>query len=586
MLLRPQIMFAAAFGVLAAGYVAWFNVIVRTDVAAAESRFETLLASRSPGRAAEYGERILEMRREAGASEESLAPLKADLARAQIARRNFSRGAALTEQALSSAWGAQLDAREKAEMEDGLARAHIYAGELDKAVAIYSAFLDLAGDAAARGGGEDESQSLEAFYAGRIAAAADLFAENLKPTGGGDAFPGSREARLATASQLASLGAFFAMREEGRYAAAGVLSAAFEIREELLGADHQATVQVALILGPVYADMGRLNDAEKLYLDAFHAQEKVKGANSPDLSLYIKLLAGIYERQGRATEAQALYEHMRSLFRDAFGAQRYAPNRARDRRSAINRPVSQHFILPADYAPSDLVSAADFSVPLSKNADLEEMSLRRAADDDADPREANMPARLAQLISLCRAESGERVTLRSGYRSYATQKELYARIGYKGTVTPPGMSEHQLGLAVDIDVDGRLMRRSDATYQCFDENAFRFGFILSYPPGNDYLPGEDSYEPWHWRYVGISTAQLYREAGPDDKPQEFLNALPCYQERAASGAITPAGEIDVCLEGPEVVAASAKGSPRRQPAGEKTGTARKLNNGALGAGAP
>lgn len=197
-----------------------------------------------------------------------------------------------------------------------------------------------------------------------------------------------------------------------------------------------------------------------------------------------------------------------------------------------------------------------------------------------------MPARLAQLVSLCRAESGERVTLRSGYRSYQTQSDLFARIGYKGTVTPPGMSEHQLGLAVDIDVDSRLMRRSDATYQCFDENAFRFGFILSYPPGNDYLPGADSYEPWHWRYVGISTAQLYREAGPDQKPQEFLAALPCYQERAASGAFTPAGEADVCLAEPTIVAASAKSAERKQPAGEKAGTARKLNNGAQGAGSP
>ncbi|NJM35418.1 MAG: tetratricopeptide repeat protein, partial [Rhodomicrobium sp.] len=388
----------------------------------------------------------------------------------------------------------------------------------------------------------------------------------------------------AAASQLASLGAFYAMRARTALRGAGVLSAAFDIRRELLGADHQGTVQIALILGPVYADMGRLNDAEKLYLDAFHAQEKVKGANSPDLSLYIKLLAGIYERQGRATEAQALYEHMRSLFRDAFGAQRYAVNRARDRRADINRPVSQYFVLSGDYAPTDLVPASDFSVPLSKNADLDEMKLRRAADEGADPREANLPARLAQLISLCRAESGERVTLRSGYRSYKTQKDLFDRIGYKGTVTPPGMSEHQLGLAVDIDVDGRLMRRSDGTYQCFEENAFRFGFTPLLIPGNDYLPGEDSYEPWHWRYVGISTAQLYREAGPDSKPQEFLAALPCYQERAASGSFTPAGETDLCLAGPTVVAASANIEHASQPAGEKAKPARKLNNGAHGAG--
>ncbi|MBB5518632.1 D-alanyl-D-alanine carboxypeptidase family protein [Amphiplicatus metriothermophilus] len=581
--LRPQIMFAGAFSVMALAYAAWFNIIVRVDVEAAQSRFETLYASRAPGRAAVYGERVLAMRREAGADEEKLAPLKFRVAETQIAAQDYARAAVLIEEALASGWARALDPRRRGEMEDALARTHIFAGDLGEAVAIYADFLDRAGDEAARGDGDD-SDSLEAFFAGRIAAAADLFAENLKPTGGGEKFSGAREARLSTADRLAELGAFYAMRADGLYAAAGLLSAAYDIRSRTLGADDPAAVRTALILGPVYADMGRLDDAERLYLDAFHAQEKIKGANSPDLSLYIKLLAGVYERQGRATEAQALYEHMRALFRDAFGAQRYAANRLRDRRSDIDRPVSRNFTLPSDYAPGDLVPAADFYVPLSKNAALEEMMIRRAADEGADPREANMPARLAQVISLCRSESGERITLRSGYRSYATQRDLFRRIGRKGTVTPPGMSEHQLGLAVDIDVDGRLMRRSDAAYQCFEENAFRFGFILSYPPGNDYLPGEDSYEPWHWRYVGIPTAQLYREAGPMNKPQEFLAALPCYQERAAAGLFPLAGEPDVCLAETAVVAASAKDDTTPQPESENPKPARKLNNHAHGAG--
>jgi LAS superfamily LD-carboxypeptidase LdcB len=579
-------MFSAAFLALAAAYVTWFNIVVRIDPDAAMSRFEALTGSGASARAAPYGERVLKMRRESGVDEETLAPLKAEVAHAQIAARNYSRGAALMEQALSSEWSKALTAREKAEMENGLAHAHILAGELDKAVAIYAVFLELAKDEAARGLAEN-IESDEAFYAGLVNGAVDLFTESLKPTGDGELFTGAREARLATASQMAALGGFYAMRgEKGRYAAAGLLSAAYEIRRDLLNADNQATVQIALMLGPVYAEMGRLNDAEALYLEAFHAQEKVKGANNPDLSLYIKLLAGIYEKQGRATEAQALYEHMRNLFRDAFGSQRYAANRAQDRRSDTDRPVSQYFVLSADYAPRDLVAASDFTVPVSKNEEIDEMKLRRAADPGEDPREANLPARLAQLMSLCRSEAGERITLRSGYRSYATQKDLYQRIGFKGTVTPPGMSEHQLGLAADIDVNGRLMRVSDRAYQCFEENAFRFGFVLSYPPGNDYLPGADSFEPWHWRYVGVSTAQLYREAGPLNKPQEFLAALPCYEERAASGEFPEAGEPDVCLAEPTVVAAAAGSYNAAQPTGEKKKSARKLNNGAQGASSP
>ncbi len=576
------IMFAAAFLALAAAYIAWFNVVVRIDAEAAASRFQALSASGAARRAAPYGERVLAMRREAGIDEETLAPLKADLGRIQIKARKYARGAALMEQALASRWAQTLAVRDRAEMEDSLAHAHILARELDKAVAIYAEFLELARDESARGVAENED-SLEAFYAARIRGATDLFAESLKPTGGDKIFVGAREALLVTAGQMAALGAFYAMSDEGLYAAAGLLAAAYDIRKELLGADNQATVQIALILGPVYSNMGRLGDAERLYLEAFHAQEKVKGSNSPDLSLYVKLLAGIYEKQGRATEAQALYEHMRSLFRDAFGAQRYAANRERDRRSDIDRPVSQYFVLPSDYAPVDLVAASEFSVPVSKSEDIDEMKVRRAADTVADPREANLPARLAQLLSLCRSEAGERLTLRSGYRSFAAQQALYSRIGVKGTVTPPGMSEHQLGLAVDIDVGGRFMRVSDASYQCFEENAFRFGFILSYPPDNDYLPGVDSFEPWHWRYVGISTAQLYREGGPHHKPQEFLAALPCYRERAASGLFAEAGEADVCLGDPAVIAASAGMREGPQPAGEKGKTARKLNNLTRGA---
>ncbi|MBI1366465.1 MAG: tetratricopeptide repeat protein [Alphaproteobacteria bacterium] len=582
MSLRSPSMFAAAFGALAAAYIAWFNIDVRVDADAAYSRFEALSASGAFRRAAPYGERVLRMRARQGASAEALAKLKAEIAAVEIEARRYARGATLMEQALDSAWAQSLDERRKVAMEDRLARAHMLAGDIDKAIAIYADFLELARDEAAHAETAD-GESVEAFYAEQIEKAADLFAESLKPTGGGSKFKGPPETRLASASQMAALGAFYAVRKDGLYAAAGLLSAAYDIRKKLLGGDNQQTVQAALVLGPVYVQMGRLDDAEKLYLDAFHAQEKVKGSNNPDLSLYIKLLAGVYEKQGRATEAQALYEHLRSLFRDAFGAQRYAVNRRHDRRLDINRPVSRAFPLAPGYAPADLVEAADFSVPTDKNDGIDEMKLRRAADPDADPREANLPARLAELLSLCSSETGERLALRSGYRSYDTQKALYARIGFKGTVTPPGMSEHQTGLAADIDVNGRMMRASDASYQCFEENAFRFGFILSYPPGNDYLPGPDTYEPWHWRYVGIPTAQLYREAGPSNKPEEFLAALPCFEERAAEGGFPMAGEPDVCLAGPKVVAASTSPRSKPQPIGEKAKTARKLNNVAQGA---
>lgn len=580
MALRSPTLLAGAFLVLAVAHLAHFNVTVRVDTNAALSRFDALVDAHAPGRAAIHGERALAMKIRDGVSSEDAAPLKANLAKAHIDHKAYERGAELLSAALTTDWARSLDTRKRILLQDELARSSIHSDSLDTALSIYSSFLDLAGDEASIAALEQTS-SLEAFYASKVAKAAPLFAETLNHANFDSISAGAAtEARLTAANQMASLGAFFAMREDGQYAAAGLLASAHQIRRAVLGGDHQDTVQLTLILGPVYRNMGRLGDAEKLYLEAFHAQEDAKGANSPDLSLYIKLLSGVYEQQGRMTEAQALNEHMRNLFRDAFGAQRYTANQTRDRRKDVNRPVSQYFLLEADYAPTDLVSGAQYSIPVSKAPSIDEMKLRLAADPDADPRESNMPVRLAQLISLCRSESGERISLRSGYRSYASQNGLYQRIGHKGTVTPPGMSEHQTGLAVDIDVNGRFMRQNDKAYQCFEENAFRFGFILSYPPGNDYLPGEDSHEPWHWRYVGVRTAQLYREAGPHHKPQEFLAALPCYQEQAAAGVFPTVGQPDICLN--QVTTVAANEPEAAQPDGEDTDSARILNTQARG----
>lgn len=576
MALRSPIFLAGAFLAFAVAFSLYFNVAVRVDSSAAKARFDQLTEQGAEARAAVHGERALRLLAKEGENTETLAPLMLRVADAELARRRHDRAADLLRQALATQSSQELPENERAEFEHKLARSSILSDDVESAVAIYATFLELAGDEAARA--ETENPNLmSGYYAQSVEQAGQLFSEALNHARPYEPTTGTREEQLATAKNMSSLGAFYAMREDGAYASAGLLSSAYLIRSKLLGKDHQDTVQLTLVLGPVYTRMGRLDDAEKLYLDAFHAQEDVKGANSPDLSLYIKLLAGVYEKQGRNTEAQALQEHIRSLFRDAFGAQRYAANRERDRREDINRPVSQQFVLEASYSPTDLVAAAEYSIPTAKSPNIDEMKLRLAGDSETDQREANLPARLAQLISLCRSESGERITLRSGYRSYSTQRTLYANIGAKGTVTPPGMSEHQTGLAADVNVDNRFMRPSDRAYQCFEENAYRFGFILSYPPGNNYLPGEDSYEPWHWRYVGVSTAHLYREAGPDQKPQEFLAALPCYQERAASGVFPAIGEEDICLSGGGIVPTSMSQSEEAESPETASDTARILN---------
>ena len=44
------------------------------------------------------------------------------------------------------------------------------------------------------------------------------------------------------------------------------------------------------------------------------------------------------------------------------------------------------------------------------------------------------------------------------------------------------------------------------------ENSYRFGFILRYPEGKEYITGIE-YEPWHFRYVGVDAATVITQNG-------------------------------------------------------------------------
>ena len=533
--------------VLAYGVAFW--VMVTVDARSAMSRFTALTDSGYYGRAIGHGEQVLALRQKDGADPEDLVALKKTLAEAHRRKGEPQRAIALFNDVLGSNEAIRMSLRERTDMREKVAQLHLLEGEIPQAALIYADFLDAAGDAV----GHPHDSVVQEYndgvdYLSRIDAAQDMFTESLPPVHDEEITTGDETDRLASAAAMSALGGYYSLQHRGDYAAAGLLSAAYASRLEILGPAHKDTLHTTLILGPIYQNLGRTRDAEALYLSAFHAQERAKGPNSPELSLYIRLLAEVYKAQSRFTEAEALNTHIRRLFKDAFGARRYMSSQSRDRRADINRPVSAQFPLERIEKPTDLVNAADFGIPLSKANGIDEMKIRLALELGEDGGQTKMPDQLRTLLSLCANQSDEQVSLRSGYRSYTTQKQLYARFGNKGTVTQPGTSEHQTGLAVDIDVNRRFMRETDRTYQCFEENAWRFGFILSYPKGNTYLPGADTFEPWHWRYVGKRTALLYREAGPINRPQEFLAALPCYEERAEAGIWSIADEKDVCLE--------------------------------------
>ena len=127
------------------------------------------------------------------------------------------------------------------------------------------------------------------------------------------------------------------------------------------------------------------------------------------------------------------------------------------------------------------------------------------------------------VIAMIEAAKADGVTLyvRSPYRSYATQKYLFNnkvnKVIQAGTpeeeaeakaaqaVARPGTSEHQTGLAIDFNTASYKFENT-AAHKWMLAHAAEYGFILRYPENKMDITGV-MYEPWHWRFVGINTAQ-------------------------------------------------------------------------------
>ena len=103
----------------------------------------------------------------------------------------------------------------------------------------------------------------------------------------------------------------------------------------------------------------------------------------------------------------------------------------------------------------------------------------------------------------------------SGYRSYDYQASIYNP--YSGYSAPPGASEHQLGLAMDVNsayYGSSLVTEFGYSRegQWVKENAHKYGFIIRYLAGKEHITGY-YYEPWHIRYVGVDLATSLYNSG-------------------------------------------------------------------------
>lgn len=158
---------------------------------------------------------------------------------------------------------------------------------------------------------------------------------------------------------------------------------------------------------------------------------------------------------------------------------------------------------------------------------LENISLMYAYNDNKLQEEA-----VTNYFKMARdaKQQGLNLVVNTSYRSYASQEKIYNNfVNQYGeeyaeeNSARPGYSEHETALAIDIDTartDADVFEES-SEYAWLLEHAHEYGYILRYPEGLEKITGF-SYEPWHYRYVGIEAAtQIKNENITFDEYYEY-----------------------------------------------------------------
>jgi D-alanyl-D-alanine carboxypeptidase len=183
--------------------------------------------------------------------------------------------------------------------------------------------------------------------------------------------------------------------------------------------------------------------------------------------------------------------------------------------------VNKGRVLPSNYVPGNLITP---NVRLRLSSSSPEMHLRSDA--------------AAAMEKMFAAAKNDQVNLmlESGYRSYNAQVGVYGGYVASSGVAKadtfsarPGHSEHQTGLAADIEP----LSRTCEVEQCFENtpegqwlaaNAYKFGFVIRYQKNTQNLTGYE-YEPWHVRYLGTDLSNEIHNSG--QTLEQFFN-LPIY----------------------------------------------------------
>lgn len=179
-----------------------------------------------------------------------------------------------------------------------------------------------------------------------------------------------------------------------------------------------------------------------------------------------------------------------------------------------------------NYCPPDLISLDGSMTLYGKDVQLREYAAKASE----------------ALILELHARGYTDIVVTSGYRSYAKQQSLfYTYIEQEMAAHPdwseqqareqvltysaaPGTSEHHTGDCIDLISTGNVVLdesfAQNPAYDWLKDNAHHFGFILRYPKNKTKITGY-SYEPWHYRFVGVAAATEIYEKGLT--LEEYLN---------------------------------------------------------------
>ena len=152
------------------------------------------------------------------------------------------------------------------------------------------------------------------------------------------------------------------------------------------------------------------------------------------------------------------------------------------------------------------------TIPVGYEVELTELSNGQSVDKRIYPA-------LQEMFNTARSHKVYPIVA-SGYRTERKQQSLLekkiadykaegcsaeeARTKAETSVAVPGTSEHQLGIAVDINADG-VRSTDEEVYDWLDQNSYKFGFVRRYAADKTDITGVIN-EPWHYRYVGVDAA--------------------------------------------------------------------------------